>query len=292
VNLDTADSNTHSQATSDTPRGIRPHAPMAPGDMAVDGPVADDYTVMAPPEVASQMNPVEPVIARIVENSEEDVEFLQEQLHQRNEELERIRRERENVAVAHVISNNDEEGAQNGNNEEESLSGEAHGSRQQPNYTGKKSVGMKWIVTVVLLLVIVGIVLGVVIPMTLKPTSTPTVPQDPLTALLSSVSFDNGTALQTSPTPQNDALKWLAGNTKLDSYSDEQKIQRYVLATLYYSTGSGSWVNSSGWITDIDECEWYNDAEGTFCSGNGAVVELNLYFNNLVGTIPKEVAST
>jgi len=42
-----------------------------------------------------------------------------------------------------------------------------------------------------------------------------TVPQDPFTALLSSVSLDGGAALQTSSTPQNDALTWLAGNTNL-----------------------------------------------------------------------------
>jgi len=46
-----------------------------------------------------------------------------------------------------------------------------------------------------------------------------------LTALLASVSLDGGTALQTPLTPQNEALKWLAENTNLDTSSDEQKIQ-------------------------------------------------------------------
>jgi len=219
-----AHSDTHSQATSNTPRSARPPAPVAPGAVAVDGPDAesynDDYTVTVPLEVTPQMNPMEPVTARIVVNSEEDYELLQEQLHRQNEELDRIRRERENVAVAHVIASNDNEEAQGGNNEKEILSGEAGGSSQESNPAGKKSVGMKWILVVVLLMVIVGAVLGVVIPMTLKPTdamptpvstmeptapavtavttSTPTVTQDMLTALITSVSLDGGTALQTT----------------------------------------------------------------------------------------------
>jgi len=82
------------------------------------------------------MTPMEPITARIVLNSEEDYELLQEQLRQRDEELERIHRERENVAVAHVIANNDDEEAQDGNNKEESLSEETHGGRQQSNCTG------------------------------------------------------------------------------------------------------------------------------------------------------------
>jgi len=111
-----------------------------------------------------------------------------------------------------------------------------------------------------------------------------------LVNLLTSVSLDGGTALQSPSAPQNNALNWLAGNTNLNTYSDKKKIQRYVLATLYYSTNGGDWENNSGWLTDNDECGWYNDAEGPFCADNSLVVELDLFGNNLKGVLPAELA--
>jgi hypothetical protein len=40
-----------------------------------------------------------------------------------------------------------------------------------------------------------------------------------------------------------------------------------------------------------DECaSWYSDADGSFCDENGSVNDLSLSYNNLVGTIPNELA--
>jgi Leucine-rich repeat (LRR) protein len=106
------------------------------------------------------------------------------------------------------------------------------------------------------------------------------------------VSPDGGTALATPLTPQNRAVNWLANNTNLDSYSDKRKIQRYTLGVLYYSTNGDSWRNNNGWLTDANECNWSNGADGLFCDENGAIFELDLYDgsgNNLVGTIPIEL---
>jgi hypothetical protein len=103
------------------------------------------------------------------------------------------------------------------------------------------------------------------------------------------VSFDNGTALQTPLTPQNNALNWLANNnTNLDSYSNAKKIQRYALATLFFSTNGASWNDNSTWMSDEDECLWYNS--GLSVCTNGSVEVLDLLSNNLVGTIPNELA--
>jgi hypothetical protein len=91
-------------------------------------------------------------------------------------------------------------------------------------------------------------------------------------------------------------LNWLVKNAKIDAYSDDTKIQRYVLATLYYSTNGDSWNDNTGWMTDDDECSWYNDAFESFCNTGGSILELDLYDditdtgNNLVGTIPNEIA--
>ena len=88
-----------------------------------------------------------------------------------------------------------------------------------------------WSGFAVVLLVIAAIALGTVLPRVLQEPAEPTEPPTPspqevqneLEGFLSAVSFDNGTALQTPSTPQNEALIWLANNTDLDTYSDEEK---------------------------------------------------------------------
>lgn len=86
---------------------------------------------------------------------------------------------------------------------------------------------------------------------------------------------------------QSQALSWLEGNANVDSYSDEQIIQRYGLASIYYSTfavstpatdtflGAGvtpnGWTKSDGWVTDAEECTWF----GIGCEG-GNVVSITL----------------
>jgi hypothetical protein len=100
--------------------------------------------------------------------------------------------------------------------------------------------------------------------------------------------LDNGTALRTASTPQNDALNWLANNnTNLNSYSNATKIQRYALATLFYSTNGTSWDKKDEWMSDFDECRWYNS--GSSLCTRGSVETLSLSSNNLVGTIPNEL---
>lgn len=62
-----------------------------------------------------------------------------------------------------------------------------------------------------------------------------------------------------------------------------------MLATLYYSTNGFAWEDSDGWLTDGDECEWFNEADGRFCV-NGTVTDFDLLENNLAGAIPVELA--
>jgi Leucine-rich repeat (LRR) protein len=151
---------------------------------------------------------------------------------------------------------------------------------------------------IVVLVVVVATVLGTVLPRVLDPATSPstttTSPQQgdlqELEMLLSSVSFDNGTALHTQSTPQNDALTWLADNANLGNYTDKQKIQRYILAVLFYSTNGKGWQNRDGWLSDDDECLWYNLANSSSCDVNGSVMELDLTDNRLVGKIPNELA--
>jgi hypothetical protein len=50
------------------------------------------------------------------------------------------------------------------------------------------------------------------------------------------------------------------------------------------------WGNNTGWVTDSDECDWFNTALGGFCSSEGVVVEFDIMYNELEGTIPDEIA--
>jgi hypothetical protein len=146
-----------------------------------------------------------------------------------------------------------------------------------------------WSGVAVVFLVTVAVVLGTLLTQVLKaptPSPPPKVLQE-LKSLLIPVTFDNGTSLQTPSSPQNNALNLLAFDAKLDSYPDAKKIQRYALATLFFSTIGTSWKRQDSWISDDDECDWYNN--GSYLCTRGSVETLSLSFNNLVGTIPNEL---
>jgi hypothetical protein len=124
-----------------------------------------------------------------------------------------------------------------------------------------------------------------------------------LLPFLNSISPDGGVALSDMNTPQFRAATWLAGNTDLANMSNRTKIQRYALATLYYSTGGDQWFTNYKWLTDSNECEWYNtkwskgwesNSSGIrmFCSNedDGDLEMIFLQGNNLHGQVPLELS--
>jgi len=136
------------------------------------------------------------------------------------------------------------------------------------------------------LIAVVAVVVVIALSITLKP-------EPGLVDLLSSYSFDGGIALRTPSSPQNKAMSWLADNSMLANYTNDKKVQRYALATLYYSTNGEAWENGTGWLSDDDECiGWYQKGltEGTVCTSNGSLMRLNVASNNLVGALPEEIA--
>lgn len=129
-------------------------------------------------------------------------------------------------------------------------------------------------------------------------TNQETCPGDPvrtqLQNTLAGVAFDGGQSLMTPGTPQNRAFEWLVASPGLSALTEYQVIERYSLVTLYYSTVGDSWDNRTGWLTDPDVCNWYpieiGDPPQSVCDQNGFVDALVLRRNNLVGTIPPELA--
>ena len=98
----------------------------------------------------------------------------------------------------------------------------------------------------------------------------------------------SGSSLLDISSPQFHAYSWLVEDSASAAYSDERLFQRYALATLYYSTAGVQWTSSDSWITSTDECQWYG-ISGCDEADDGEIVSLELFGNNLVGTIPSEL---
>jgi hypothetical protein len=62
---------------------------------------------------------------------------------------------------------------------------------------------------------------------------------------------------------------------------------RQALVELYNATNGGSWNNNSGWLSGNPSNDWY----GVEVNSNGRVVKLDLYKNNLEGTLPSSVGN-
>jgi hypothetical protein len=170
-----------------------------------------------------------------------------------------------------------------------------------PEVAPPDNKGMWWKMTGAVM-VIVSIVIGVALGISLRkeptpattnsPTSAPTLsPETFLSDLLSPISSDKGKALLTNSTPQNKAFNWMAtNNTNLDTFTEETIIQRYALATLYYSANGDSWNINESWLSESEECGIWKTRDGSLgCTGTGAVSQLHLSSNNLQRTLPPEI---
>ena len=126
---------------------------------------------------------------------------------------------------------------------------------------------------------------------TVEPTTygTPGPTQYSLFMFLVDHSFDEGEALNDPTSAQRHAYQWLSENALLDEYSHEQILQRYAMATIYFSTNGDDWFFNDGWLSDDEECDWYNRAGRRACNPRGELKSLELDYNNLNGELPIEV---
>ena len=157
------------------------------------------------------------------------------------------------------------------------------------------------------LVAIVAVVLAVVLTQNNKlnnPTSfvpdnqtlapTVVIPSTPLFLFLSNNSFDNGAALLTYGTPQQQAMVWLESEKgKSEINFTDELLQIYALVTIYYATSGDQWLNrgsndDSGrtlWLLSNNYCDWLE----LICVNRSQVISMNLTNNTLMGFIPPEI---
>ena len=118
--------------------------------------------------------------------------------------------------------------------------------------------------------------------------------KDPTFEVLSEVS---GGTVYVDGSPQNEAAKFVAFDDPRGprDVSDPLFLQRYALATLYYSTSGDEWkpcgedcdLNGRPFLSDAHECLWM----GIMCLGDGRIATIDFGRNGLglSGDIPSEI---
>jgi hypothetical protein len=84
------------------------------------------------------------------------------------------------------------------------------------------------------------------------------------------------------------ALDWLLHKSNFNAYSFERQVQRFGMATFYFSTKGESWIQSNGWLINDDECTWFQKRSESVCV-NGTLRVLSLESNNLNGSLPNDM---
>lgn len=134
---------------------------------------------------------------------------------------------------------------------------------------------------------------GDVFVVSMAPSSAPTSESDLQLEYFVRVAVPDYTreALRWTNSPQTKALQWLHNNTNLESYTLSRRLQRFALATFFFSTGGERrWVKNDGWLSDENECTWLSsEVETSVCKDNEFKV-LALNDNGLRGTIAPEIA--
>eukprot|EP00537_Pseudo-nitzschia_pungens_P001739 CAMPEP_0172368868 /NCGR_PEP_ID=MMETSP1060-20121228/29612_1 /TAXON_ID=37318 /ORGANISM="Pseudo-nitzschia pungens, Strain cf. cingulata" /LENGTH=500 /DNA_ID=CAMNT_0013093605 /DNA_START=54 /DNA_END=1556 /DNA_ORIENTATION=+ len=96
-------------------------------------------------------------------------------------------------------------------------------------------------------------------------------------------------------TAQRQAMIWMCRDKNVNSIEHTEKLQRFVLAVLFYSTNMipsmhvdnpKAWRVADNWLTNAHSCDWM----GVECNDDKVIVAIYLEKNRLSGKIPNEIA--
>lgn len=101
--------------------------------------------------------------------------------------------------------------------------------------------------------------------------------------------------LLTYDSPQRQAMIWMAKDKNVNSVEHTEKLQRFVLAVMFYSTNMipsvhveepGAWKIADNWMTNAHSCDWM----GVECNEDKVITAIFLENNRLSGKIPKDIS--
>jgi hypothetical protein len=104
--------------------------------------------------------------------------------------------------------------------------------------------------------------------------------------------------VDSTSSPQYQALEWLSQDPNFYNYLESRMIQRWTLAVLAFAMdpaetqapGPRNRGILQGWLEYTDECEWYSSGEIPACDENGTFQRLNIQELQIGGSLPTEIA--
>jgi hypothetical protein len=107
--------------------------------------------------------------------------------------------------------------------------------------------------------------------------------------------FTQKTIMEKTSTPQEEAFHWMVGDPAFETYRDDRLLQRFALATFYFSLIARS--NRTWLAHDVHECHWTTnesaleskDISSSPCRDGEEYLYLQFYNENLEGTLPPEL---
>ena len=132
---------------------------------------------------------------------------------------------------------------------------------------------------------------------TAKPTESPTMAPTAIVLPLPNYTLE---AIENQLSPQANAYQWILQDMQMNpSFPTERHLQRYALATIFFSTNKdNTWRHTTGWLDySVAECDWATAKDKgvldpyRICDPmTGDFEALELSFNGLKGTLPPELS--
>jgi Leucine-rich repeat (LRR) protein len=176
----------------------------------------------------------------------------------------------------------------------------------------KVSIAIALGIVVATILIIIGVVIGRDTSAPYAPVEQETSPGNDLsdaetaerfadvTTLISNMGWARASILRDPTSPQMKAAEWLTSvdPMQMEVYATEEFMNRYLLATLYFSLNGENWAYDVKWLSSSKVCDWKTTFEteegipievGVSCHDSEHVKEIFLPNMNMKGTLPDEI---